>query len=111
MKAYSMGLEVDLQLSQEEARSLSNDPLVGILRFRDFHSDGAKSIPFRLKYSPKMKERVSVRLNPPNCYFGDSRFVEFEINMGEYQSLIKNNLCGDRFFSSGKLVISKPKAL
>jgi hypothetical protein len=111
MKAYSFGLEVDLKLSEEEARSLQNSPLMGILRFRDSHSERENPIPFRLKYSPLLKEPLCVKLNPPNCYFGDSRLVEFEINLEEYQSLMRNNLCGDRFLLSGKLIISKPKAL
>ena len=105
MKANSASLETFVEINQDEARTLKTRPLTGNIRFRDDLISLKREIPFKIRYKQKQKDLLVVRQKPRNSYFGFSRMIEFTINQGFYDALIRTGNFEDRFYTAGKLVM------
>lgn len=105
MKANSVGLEIEILLSNQEIAILATQPLNGVLHFRDIHSDMKRQIPLTLKYSGGHEESIRVNNTPSKGYFGDAKSISIDIQDYFFDALVERGSCGDRFLSSGKVLI------
>jgi hypothetical protein len=109
MKASSVELELNLELSEEEITRLGRgERLEAILNFSFFDSNKEKEIPLSLRYVRGFNRQIEVEQTPPNSYFGDAKLIELTISDFLYSSLLEQGICGDRFYGAvGKVVISR----
>ena len=108
MKAYSVGLEVEISLSEVEVSLLRTRALEGILRFREVNSEAIRDIPLKLNYVPGRAQLVSVNLTPEVIYFGLAEKIDITIQDYLYHLLTQGGSCVDRFFgATGKVLISR----
>lgn len=110
MKASSMNLEVEIDLTEKESIDLENKSLSGILKFREnfFGKENKRDIPLELKYFSGQKRLVDLTTFPPEkMYLGDAEKAVFTINHEFYENLIEYGKYTARFFSFGKLNVRK----
>lgn len=105
MKASSVGLETFVKMSQEELDTLKEKPLTGIIKFSDNAGFPNRNIPFSIEYVISQNRMLEVKQKPDDDYFGSADEVNFFINQDYYQSLIDIAICGERFFTVGKLIV------
>lgn len=110
MKAYSVGLETTIHLTEEEIKNLGHSPISGNLRFREVNEDSEKEISLVLSYDSSQKELMETRLTPKG-YFGDSKEIVFIINRDFYENIKERGQYGDRFWGAGKLIVKTAKTL
>lgn len=111
MEGCSAGLEVFLELGEEEFSRLVSEVLKGKFLFRGigFEADVRREIPFELEYLREQREPLEVVIEPAQVYFADVDSVRFSINGGFYNTVKTYGSCGARFFTSGKLTIRHTK--
>jgi hypothetical protein len=106
MKAYCVGLEVEINLSEQEVLLLKTKVLEGMLTFRDIHSEATRQIPLKLFYAPGKKESLTVEQIPADDYFGRAKSIHLNLEDYFYSCLVEQGWCGDRFFGAeGKVII------
>jgi hypothetical protein len=108
MKAYSVGLETTIRLTEEEVKDLEHSQISGNLKFREVNGDSEKEILLTLHYNSSQKELMETNLIPEG-YFGDSKEIIFSINKDFYEILKERGQYGDRFWGTGKLIINHQK--
>lgn len=109
MKASSVGLEVDVELTEEEVFELKQKNITGFLNFREVNENQIKKIPIKISYSLKQRELLEVTQNPRRVYFGNANEITFSINNEFYEILNERGSYGDRFLGSGKFIVHKTK--
>lgn len=109
MKAYSCGLEVEIKLTDEEITELENNPLEGILNFREVLKSDTREIPFSLRCDTGQGDFIKVKIIPKKTYFGDANKIDFCINKEYHQELLTYGSMIERFYISGKLRIKSEK--
>jgi len=110
MKAYSVGLETTIHLTEDEIKNLGHSPISGNLKFREVNEDFEKEILITLSYNSSQKELMETKLIPKG-YFGDSRKIIFIINEEFYEKIKERGQYGDRFWGTGKLIVKTAKTL
>jgi hypothetical protein len=110
MKAYAVGLETTIQLTEEEIKNLGHSPISGNLKFREVNEDFEKDILITLSYNLSQKELMEIKLIPKG-YFGDSKEIVFSINRDFYETIKERGQYGDRFWGAGKLIVKTSKTL
>lgn len=107
MRASSIGVEVFVDLTEDELTQLKSNTLTGKFTSRTHHSTTVRKIPFTLQQDSNQKEFLEVSKEPKEGYFGDSDKVNFSINGEFYRHLLEYNRMEERFYgSAGKLIIN-----
>jgi hypothetical protein len=107
MKASSIGLEIDIQVSQQEIIELKTKRLEALLRFRENSDSEIRKIPLSLVYAFGNSQEIRVMQEPDNTYFGKARRISIILDDFNYQKLLNTGFCCDRFYKSGKVSIFK----
>lgn len=103
MKASSRGLEIEIILTQDETLRLRKNQLTGMLSFSD---DSIKrKIPFTLLMLEQDNDNIKVDQIPNHVYFGNCDSFSITLYNNQYEQLLRTKSCGDRFISSGKVLI------
>ena len=103
MKASSRGLEIEIILTQDETLRLRKNSLKGILNFSDDSS--RRKIPFTLLMLEQDQDNIKVDQIPNHVYFGNCDSFSITLYNSQYEKLLRTKGCGDRFISSGKVLI------
>ncbi len=108
MKAYSVGLEIELNLSSDEITELGiGKKLECLLNFQHPTKDERKIIPLCLNYFGGESQQVKVIQFPDNAYFGEAKKVEIIIEDPLYKMLVREGYTSDRFGLGGRVDIHK----
>ncbi len=107
MKAFSAGLETDINLTDEEIEKMGHHPIEGILKFRGVgdNDKGIRKIPISIKVNKNQRDDVEVKISPKKTYFGEAKKIIFSIDEEYYICLKRYKSAeGARFLSPvGKL--------
>jgi len=91
MKANSCGLEVDVEVNNEELLKLKTNKLEGILKYWD-REENKREIPITISNLDKeQREFVEVSQEPSDIYFGLAERINFSINEEFYEILNKTS--------------------
>ena len=109
MKATSVGLEIEITLSEDEIFRLNYQKLETLLKFNWPDFSKKRDIPLSLEYVPGV-ESLEVSQIPPNGYFGEAKQIRVLLPDYQYTQLLSTGSCGDRFYgATGKILITRGK--
>lgn len=101
MKAYSVDWKMMIELTNDEASSLAESPIIGIIRARNFKGDTRES-KLEVKVGKTADEVIFADLvtEPPNVYVDNVK--EFYVTMNEkaYQTLMQNGKVIERLHNN-----------
>lgn len=108
MKASSMGLEIEINLVQQELERLRFSDLSTYLNFNIEYVGRPiqRKIPFKLHYSRTNKDVIQVNQYPVKVYFGEAEQILITLFEPHYRELTELGSCVDRFYgATGKVLI------
>ena len=107
MKAYSVGLEVFVDIRNSELGKIKEGGISGVLKFRDWFSvpEIRRNIPLRIRCDQMQAEDLVVEQRPKDAYMGNAEEIGFIISRRYYESLSSAGEYVCRFLHSGKLAM------
>jgi len=106
MKIRGIGIEIFVDINEDELNGLEKGCLKGTIRFSDVQGREQDTfVSTEIRVTPNQKEDLVIKQNPSDCYMALADNISFLVNKYFYGELKERGSNGQRFYFGGKLII------